>query len=250
MQNQIIQNFILLAEGKMTAEEWKKWFAENDKNVETVCGRLNFLKIKPTASFSDIRNAHIGQTSVVKWLKSKNITPLISDKYQKDLESEFKYFRKSENEKEKLLRKTFENQFRHLQEAYPRFFKQLTKSYSNSNIIEKGVSQKLIEDIEKELSVKFSENLKEFFLQISKFQFESIFIYFDDLYTETINKKKYVVLGEFWKYGDGDKLLYDVENHGVFVLAHEFSPPKIIKQSNTFKEFVENKITYHLREYN
>lgn len=67
----IIHQFIALAEGKLTAEDWKNWFAENAQSVEKICGRTAFLKIKPFASFSDAQNIYMGQTGAFNWLKSK-----------------------------------------------------------------------------------------------------------------------------------------------------------------------------------
>ena len=249
METEIITKFIDLSEGKLSESEWKLWFIKNEKTIETFCGRTAFLKMKPKESFSDKRNAYLGQLAIIDWLKSKNIKADISEIYEKGWKKEFEDFCKSEKEKEIELRKTVETNFSYLKEIYPKFFKQLSQSYSNSDTIEQGKNIDTITNKEKEFSIKFPEDLTEFYRNISKLEFEGLSIDFDELSLEIINDKKYLVLGEYWKYGDGDKLLCDVESYNILVFAHEFNLQKIIKQTNTFREFVEKEIVKYLKEY-
>jgi hypothetical protein len=247
-EQKIIEKFIELSEGKLTAEDWKLWFSENAQNVEKICGRRYFLKIKPTDSYSEIRNVYYGQTAVYDWLKLKNVEVDVSDIYKQNYDKEFDDYRKAQDEKRKEVKKLVETKFGHLKEIYPKLVLQLTKSYDEYTKIEAGLSIDAIERIENELSLKFSEELKVFFTNISVFEFEGVEINCDFLEKQFFDKKEFLILGEFWKYGDGDKLLYSIDNQNIFVFAHEYNPPKVIKQAQTMTEFVEKSLVRHLKE--
>lgn len=243
-EQESIKKFIKLSEGKLSAEEWKNWFSENDENVERICGRTNFLKIKTKESNSDIRNVYYGQTAVFNWLKSKNIDVALSDIYKISYEKEFDDYCKAQDEKGKQLKKSVENQFGHLKETYPKLLKQLTKSYDEYTKIEAGKSIDEIEIKENELSLKFSDELKTFFQHISVFEFEGLEINFNYLDKQFFDGKEFLILGEFWQYGDGD-----IDKQSIVVFAHEYNPPKIIEQAKTMTEFVEKTLVRHLKEY-
>lgn len=248
-EQKVIEKFIELSEGKLSAEEWKIWFSESTQIIEKICGRTNFLKIKFSINFSEIRNVYQGQIAVLNWLKLKNIEVSLSDIYKKNYEKEFEEYCKAQDEKRKNLKKSIEIKFGHLKEKYPKLLRQLTKSYDEDTKVEIGNNNDEIETKENELSLKFSEELKAFFNHISVFEFEGIEINFNYLDKQLFDKKEFLILGEFWQYGDGDKLLYDIDNQSIFVFAHEYNPPKIIKQAQTMTEFIEKTLVRHLKEY-
>lgn len=248
-EQKIIDKFVELSEGNLTAEDWKIWFSENAQNVEKICGRTSFLKIKTKDSNSDIQNVYYGQTAVSNWLKSKNIEVSLSDIYKKNYKKEFDDYCKAHDEKRKKLKKSVETKFGYLKEIYPKLLRQLTKSYDEYTKIEAGKSIDEIEIKENEFSLKFSDELKVFFNNISVFEFEGVEINFNYLDKQLFDKKEFLILGEFWQYGDGDKLLYDIDNQNIFVFAHEYNPPKIIKQAKTMTEFIEKILVRHLKEY-
>lgn len=249
MLQDLIEKFLSLSEGKLTAQEWMDWFDDHKETVEKICGRTSFLKIKTKESFSDIRNAYIGQLGAFDWLKSVNINTTFSERYKKGWEKEFDDFCKAEKQKEKQLQKEVENKFGYLKDSYPKFFRQLTHSYSSSDIIETGITKDLIHSKEKELSIQLPEDLIAWYHNVSILKLEGIEIDFQELSTETIQKKQYLVLGEFWLYGDGDQLLYSLENQTIYSFAHEHSPPKIIKIANSLSDFIEKKLVTYLKEY-
>lgn len=248
-QQELIDKFTNLSEGKLVAEEWINWFTTHKDSVEKICGRTAFLKVKPKDSFSGIRNLYIGQLAAFDWLTSKEIKVSLSDLYKKGWEKEFDDFCKAEKQKEKLLQKEVENKFGYLKDTYPKFFKQLTKSYSNSDVIEAGEKQEAIQNTEKELSIQLPDDLSTWYQNVSILRLEGIDIDFKELTIETIQKKQYLILGEFWLYGDGDQLLYNLENKSIYIFAHENQPPKAIKIANSFIEFMEKKMVTYLREY-
>ncbi|UKB83392.1 SMI1/KNR4 family protein [Chryseobacterium sp. MEBOG06] len=249
IQEEIIKKFIDLSEGKLNAKEWMGWFSNHKDDVERICGRRAFLGIKPKESFSGIRNLYISQLGAFDWLKSKNINTNLSDLYKEGWEKEFNDFCKQEKQKEKQLQKAVEDKFGHLKKVYPRFFKQLTKSYSSSDTIIKGVKAEEIRKKEKKFSLLFPDDLVTFYQNISKLHLEGIMIDFMELSYETIQKKNYLFLGEFWVYGDGDQLYYNIENQSIYAFAHENHAPKMIKIANSFNDLMEKKIVAYLKEY-
>jgi len=248
-QQEIIEKFTSLSQGKLIAQEWVGWFTEHKDSIEKICGRTTFLKVKPKESFSDVRNLYIGQLAAFDWLTSKEITVDLSDLYKKGWEKEFDDFCKAEKQKEKQLQKEVENKFGYLKNIYPKFFRQLTKSYSNSDVIEKGQEHEVIQSKEKELSIQLPEDLVTWYQNVSTLQLEGIDIDFKELTIETIQQKQYLNLGEFWLHGDGDQLLYNLENNNIYIFAHENQPPKAIKIANSFTDFIEKKMVTYLKEY-
>lgn len=247
-EEQIIQQFTALCEGKLSSEMWKIWILENAQSVENLCGKRYFLKIKPKESASDKANAYFAQTAVFEWLQTKNISVSLSDIYKNLYEKEFDDFCQAQAQKQNELRQLVTSKWGHLKEIYPKFFKQLTQIFDETTQIEKG---KIIEEIQRkeaELGVSFSEELKAFFQHISLFRSEGVEINFEVLEKETFGTKAFLILGEFFKYGDGDKLLYDIENQNIVVFAHAYQPPKFIKQADTITAFVEKTLFQYLKQ--
>ncbi|MBO9692171.1 hypothetical protein [Chryseobacterium sp.] len=247
-RQEIINIFADLSEGKLNAEEWIEWFKIYTEDIEKICGRRTFLSIKPKDSFSGVRNLYIGQLGAYDWLISQKADAQWSDRYKKGWEKEFSDFCKQEKQKEEHLRKTVENKFGHLKTIYPKFLKQLTKCYSDSDCIKNGVKTEAIHNKEKELSLQFPEELSVFYQNISTLKFEGLEINFEELSYEMIEDQPYLLIGEFWLYGDGDQLFYNPENQNVYIFAHE-NIPKMIKISSSWYDFVEKKTVNYLKEY-
>lgn len=245
----IVEKFTALAEGSLTTEEWKDWFDDHAKAIEIICGRTCYLKIRPSQNCSDLRNIYQAQTAAFNWLKSKQINVILSDTYQKKYQKEFDDYCKKEDEKRKQSRKIVDRQFGYMKDVYPVLLRQLKKSYNEDFHLEKGKDIEHIDRKEHELSLKMSGELKAFFSHISGLQFEGIRINFDDLERYTVDGEDFLILGEFWCYGDGDKLLYHISNGHISVLAHEYRPVKIINQAATMKEFVETIFVQYLKQY-
>jgi len=136
-----------------------------------------------------------------------------------------------------------------LSAVYPKLTKQVLKDFDEYNVITTGIPLAEITQKSQDLGVDFSEELTLFFQHIGELRLEGVEIRFTDLYTDAFNGKDYLVLGEFWKYGDGDKLLYAPDTQQIFCFAHEYSKPKVIKQADTMTEFVEKKLVAYLKNY-
>ena len=136
-----------------------------------------------------------------------------------------------------------------LSAVYPKLTKQVLKDFDEYNVVTAGIPLAEIAQKSQDLGVTFSEELTLFFQHIGELRLEGVEIRFTDLYTDVFNGKDYLVLGEFWKYGDGDKLLYAPDTQEIFCFAHEYAKPKVIKQADTMTEFVEKKLVAYLKNY-
>ena len=136
-----------------------------------------------------------------------------------------------------------------LSAVYPKLTKQVLKDFDEYNVVTAGIPLAEITQKSQDLGVAFSEELTLFFQHIGELRLEGVEIRFADLYTDVFNGKDYLVLGEFWKYGDGDKLLYAPDTQEIFCFAHEYAKPKVIKQADTMTEFVEKKLVTYLKNY-
>ena len=133
--------------------------------------------------------------------------------------------------------------------VYPTLTKQVLKDFDEYNVVTAGIPLAEITQKSQDLGVTFSEELTLFFQHIGELRLEGVEIRFTDLYTDAFNGKDYLVLGEFWKYGDGDKLLYAPDTQDIFCFAHEYANPTVIKQADTMTEFVEKKLVAYLKNY-
>ena len=133
--------------------------------------------------------------------------------------------------------------------VYPKLTKQVLKDFDEYNVVTAGIPLAEITQKSQDLEVAFSEELTLFFQHIGELRLEGVEIRFVDLYTDVFNGKDYLVLGEFWKYGDGDKLLYTPDTQQILCFAHEYAKPKVIKQADTMTEFVEKKLVAYLKNY-
>ena len=136
-----------------------------------------------------------------------------------------------------------------LSAVYPKLTKQVLKDFDEYNVVTAGIPLAEITQKSQDLGIALSEELTLFFQHIGELKLEGVEIRFTDLYTDVFNGKDYLVLGEFWKYGDGDKLLYAPDTHQILCFAHEYAKPKVIKQADTMTEFVEKKLVAYLKNY-
>ncbi|MBF1126462.1 MAG: hypothetical protein HXL66_05700, partial [Capnocytophaga sp.] len=90
-----------------------------------------------------------------------------------------------------------------LSAVYPKLTKQVLKDFDEYNVVTAGIPLAEITQKSQDLGIALSEELTLFFQHIGELRLEGVEIRFTDLYTDVFNGKDYLVLGEFWKYGDG-----------------------------------------------
>ena len=184
-------------------------------------------------------------TPLKKWFTEATDTELVAavSTYLKELKE------KRKGAEQTSSQTTTPEDWERLSAVYPKLTKQVLKDFDEYNVVTAGIPLAEITQKSQDLGVTFSEELTLFFQHIGELRLEGVEIRFTDLYTDVFNGKDYLVLGEFWKYGDGDKLLYAPDSQQILCFAHEYAKPKVIKQADTMTEFVEKKLVAYLKNY-
>ena len=206
-----------------------------------------FLKTNPKALPDYLKKAGLKNymTPLKKWFIEATDTELVAavSAYLKELKQ-----KRKDAEQTNSQTATPED-WERLLVVYPKLTKQILKDFDEYNVVTAGIPLAEITQKSQDLGVAFSEELTLFFQHIGELRLEGVEIRFTDLYTDVFNGKDYLVLGEFWKYGDGDKLLYAPDTQQIFCFAHEYAKPKVIKQADTMTKFVEKKLVAYLKNY-
>ena len=206
-----------------------------------------FLKTNPKALPDYLKKAGLKNYMVPlkKWFSEATDTELVAAVSTSLKELKEKMATVEQTSPQTVTPKDWER----LSAVYPKLTKQVLKDFDEYNVVTAGIPLAEITQKSQELGVAFSEELSLFFQHIGELRLEGVEIRFTDLYTDTFKGKDYLVLGEFWKYGDGDKLLYAPDTQQIFCFAHEYARPKVIKQADTMTEFVEKKLVTYLKNY-
>ena len=206
-----------------------------------------FLKTNPKTLPDYLKKAGLKNymTPLKKWFTEATDTELVAavSAYLKELKE------KSKGAEQTSSQTVTPEDWERLSAVYPKLTKQILKDFDEYNVVTAGIPLAEITQKSQDLGVAFSEELTLFFQHIGELRLEGVEIRFADLYTDVFNGKDYLVLGEFWKYGDGDKLLYAPDTQEIFCFAHEYAKPKVIKQADTMTEFVEKKLVTYLKNY-
>ena len=206
-----------------------------------------FLKTNPKALPDYLKKAGLKNYMVPlkKWFTEATDTELVAA-----VSSSLKELKEKRKGAEQTSSQTATPEdWERLSAVYPKLTKQVLKDFDEYNVVTAGIPLAEITQKSQNLGVAFSEELTLFFQHIGELRLEGVEIRFTDLYTDAFNGKDYLVLGEFWKYGDGDKLLYTSDTQQIFCFAHEYAKPKVIKQADTMTEFVEKKLVAYLKNY-
>ena len=206
-----------------------------------------FLKTNPKTLPDYLKKAGLKNymTPLKKWFTEATDTELVAavSAYLKELKE------KRKGAEQTSSQTATPQDWERLSVVYPKLTKQVLKDFDEYNVVTAGIPLAEITQKSQDLGVTFSEELTLFFEHIGELRLEGVEIRFTDLYTDTFKGKDYLVLGEFWKYGDGDKLLYAPDTQQIFCFAHEYARPKVIKQADTMTEFVEKKLVAYLKNY-
>ena len=206
-----------------------------------------FLKTNPKALPDYLKKAGLKNYMVPlkKWFTEATDTELVVAVSASLKELKEKRIGAEETSSQTATREDWER----LSAVYPKLTKQVLKDFDEYNVVTAGIPLAEITQKSQDLGIALSEELTLFFQHIGELRLEGVEIRFTDLYTDVFNGKDYLVLGEFWKYGDGDKLLYVPDTQQIFCFAHEYAKPKVIKQADTMTEFVEKKLVAYLKNY-
>ena len=190
-----------------------------------------FLKTNPKALPDYLKKAGLKNymTPLKKWFTEATDTELVAavSAYLKELKE------KRKGAEQTSSQTATPEDWERLSAVYPKLTKQVLKDFDEYNVVTAGIPLAEITQKSQDLGIALSEELTLFFQHIGELRLEGVEIRFTDLYTDVFNGKEYLVLGEFWKYGDGDKLLYAPDTQQIFSFANQYAKQKVIKQSDT-----------------
>jgi hypothetical protein len=90
-------------------------------------------------------------------------------------------------------------------------------------------------------------DIKEFFRIVSQVSLDGISINVSELRMENLNKKEYLILGEFWKKADGDLLLIILNetNRPTKIYYYSHSVNKVKLLCSSIVDLMEKKFAYY-----
>ncbi|MCP2041087.1 hypothetical protein L1281_001681 [Neisseria sp. HSC-16F19] len=235
--------FTALCEGRLDAEEWLAWFAEHQAELEQTLNRRRYLGIKPMSHCSANRNAAAAQADAQKYLAGLGIEVALSDIYEQAWEREFAAWCAEQRREEKARQAAMKEAYGYVAGVYPKLFKALLKATDVT--IRPGADEAEIARAEDGLGVALPEDIRRFFRLMGGLRLEGVMLDIAELGLENFLGRDYVVLGEFWKYGDGDALLYDPAKAGIYVYAHGY--PKVIREAADMDAFAEKRLAAYVR---
>jgi hypothetical protein len=242
----LIEEMKRLAQGEFEIDEWEEWWRNNSYSVERLINRGGYLKIKPIKHEFKWLAIFKSQQGAMEFLEKNNIPFKPSERYEKNYQKEFSEFFEAEENKRKEKNKKLKESCPELFKAYPKFSASLNKVFSDGDILEKGASEKEIKIVESNIGIKLPEDITEFFKVISLISLEGIHISLKELDFQ----EEYLILGDYWKEADGDKLLLKLpvseENNKIFYYSHEENKVRFLCKS--INELMEKEFARYNRE--
>ncbi|GHU65670.1 hypothetical protein AGMMS49983_13760 [Clostridia bacterium] len=238
-----------LALCKISPDEWRLWWSENETFVAGFLKRGEYLRIKPRSQDLVWLPILTSQKGAVKYLSDNNIPFSQSDDYLKNHLNELEYFINfSEEGAEKrfnILRKEIPEIFH----RYPKFSDSLKNCCSESYTVKAGIPFKEMDVFLKSRKIELPQDIIELFQVVSEISLDGIHISLNTLYTIDIEDKSYCVLGEFCKESDGDLLLLDLSESTakstIYYYAHEQNEVKWLR--NDIDDLMEKEFVNYLK---
>lgn len=242
----LIVKLLDLAEGRETPESWRNWWDEHEPELEVLLKRGEFLKLKPCKHGFKWVVMLTSQKGAISILNNHGIEFKINQIYHERYLEELDNFCKEQKKIQQRKQKEFKDKHQELYMHYPKFSKALSNVLEPSDIIKSPATESQIYDYERFLGIDFPIKIKEFFLLTMGINISvGVVIELSDMFTLSIDGKKYCVLGEFWKEADGDQLLIQSGDEIIYYYAHEQN--KVKKLCNDFNELLEKKISSYIR---
>lgn len=242
----LIEELMRLVQGEFEIDEWEEWWWNNSYSVERLLNRGEYLKIKPIKHEFKWLAIFRSQQGAIGFLEKSNIPFKYSDRYEKNYQKECSEFFKAEEDKRKEKNKKLKENYPELFKAYPKFSASLKKVFSDGDILEKGTSEEEIKIVESNIGIKLPADITAFFKVISLISLEGIYISLKELDLQ----EEYLILGDYWKEADGDKLLLKLpvseEDNKIFYYSHEENKVRFLCKS--INELIEKEFARYNRE--
>lgn len=239
-----------LAACELTPADWLIWWNQHDKHLKTFLSRGDYLRIKPCEHQFLWVPVLTSQKGALHYLEDQCLEYVYSDQYQKNYEKEFNDYIQAQNKLRKQKIKALKCQYSLLYERYPKFASSLKYTYDDGDLIEMASGAEKVEQCETRLGVRLPGDVADFFQIVGKISLEGISIDLEDLHMINLFHKTYCVLGEFWKDGDGDLLLIDMQEPGepvkIFYYAHKTNKIKLLSKS--IADLLEKELAKYNRQ--
>jgi hypothetical protein len=250
------EEFILqmkrLAQCELEIEEWDNWWLEKSYDIQKLINKGEFLRIKPIKHDSKWLPILRSQQGAIVFLEDNSMTFKKSQIYQKNYDKDFAQFCKEEENARKEIVKNLKSNNPLLFEVYPKFSLSLKFIYSKGDKLGVRASEEDIKRIESNIQIKLQKDIVDFFKVISVINLEGIKIDVKELDIMEFLNEKYLVLGEYWKEADGDKLLISLSNLNspikILYYAHEQNKIKLLCKS--ISDLMEKEFTKYNRSFN
>lgn len=229
--NNIISQFIKLAEASITAEEWLQWWSENESVVKQSLSPGWFLKIKPKPGNGPENAAWVSQAQARQYLASigQSFSSDNGDAYKEKVMAQIEAIATQQDPYS-------QNKFEGLKQHFPALHKAIKKHFS----IGDSISNKPIDPTTPQ-TAWLTPDMLLFFQQVDSLQMEGLDLSFGEIEQKD---EQYIKLGELWWHNDGDEILIQPGKDEVFYYYTSDNKVKVFAAS--FREFIEKKLVKYL----
>lgn len=242
-----------LAEGRLEPDEWDEWWQKNEAELESDLNRGEYLRIKPKSWGEEPtiwRAINASQEGAFHYLLDRHIPYRASFRYRDKWNEEFDGICKAAERKRKERVKNLKSQFPALFEKYPKFASSLQYTYDVGDSIGSGITREELSRWESANSIHLPGDIRTFFQTCNPIRLEGIFLELDGMRPLVIGKKSWWVLGEYWKDGDGDLLLFqpDISSESTPIYYYEHERDTVKKLCSGMMDLLEKKLAWFNRQ--
>jgi hypothetical protein len=222
-----------LAEGRMEPDAWIEWWNAHAGEIEAVCPRGWFLKLKPRQlEDSGVnRAAFISQEGACTVLEALKVPFVCSDRYQRAWKEDFHLFCEQEKARKHLRTKQFAPRIDALAMVFPKFAQFLRKRAGEIDQMEEPAHESDIAKVEQVLGVPLPGAYRQLLKCTRAVNLGGLSICLEDTgsHPAVIPGEKgssaAICIAEYWLEADGDQVLVECSStpeHDppVFYYAH------------------------------
>jgi hypothetical protein len=220
-----------LAEGRMDPDAWIGWWDENAAEVEAVCPRGCFLKLKPRrpgplGANEVALGSQGGACSILEALKLPFVR---SDRYQIAWNEDFQRFCAAEKERKRLRIKELEPRLKSLEGLFPKFARFLRRRAGDVDQIDEPATDSEISAIENALGVPLPQTFKQLLNVTRELHMNALSLGVEQVFrhpAEVGGPTGSICIADYWLEADGDQVLVEyrpdpLPDPPVFYYAHE-----------------------------
>jgi hypothetical protein len=221
-----------LAEGRTEPDAWLAWWAAHADEVEAVCPRGWFLKLKPKQVEQGASGAtHFSQLGACEVLEKLKVPFERSDRYARARQEDFQRFLAAEEATKKARAHQFEPIFDALAKFFPKFARFLKNRARDIDRLEEPASPQEIAEVEQALGAPLPQAYTRLLQCTRALSLDGLYMGLDQVHRHLAVAGKpsqgaeTICIGEYWLEGDGDQVLVAYNPHPmpdppVYYYAH------------------------------